>query len=56
VSKFPPDCAWHGRPVIATGGRDGTVRVWDLNAEHDATLRIELKYPGFGASRTLEVT
>ncbi len=34
----------HGRPVIVSGSRDRTVRVWDLEAERHATLRIELQH------------
>jgi WD40 repeat protein len=34
----------HGRPVIVSGSRDRTVRVWDLEAERPATLRIELQH------------
>ena len=34
----------HGRPVIVSGSDDRTVRVWDLESERHATLRIELQH------------
>jgi WD40 repeat protein len=41
-----------GRPVIVSGGADQTVRVWDLEAERHATLRIELGYEALSVAST----
>jgi hypothetical protein len=34
----------HGRPVIVSGSKEQTVRVWDLEPERRAALRIELQH------------
>ena len=34
----------YGQPGIVCGGNDRTVRVWDLESERHATLRVELQH------------